>query len=136
VIVRPDTTQDFQGLGFILRFRIGVDEEQADRIRTLGDQLFRSSFDGVQIDRRMDAAIGQHAFRHFQAQIAGNDRIEPTPQAPGLRTVPTAHLQDIAEAFGRDQTSPRALALQQRVGANGRPMHDGCEDIQRWVPLG
>jgi hypothetical protein len=36
-----------------------------------------------------------------------------------------AHFQHVAEAGGGDQAGARALALQQRVGADGCAVHDG-----------
>ncbi|MDQ1078997.1 hypothetical protein QE401_001523 [Pseudoroseomonas cervicalis] len=49
------------------------------------------------------------------------------PEAPGVEAVAAAHLQHVTEAARGDQPDLRALALQQRIGADGGAMHHGGE---------
>src|SRR6218665_2162692 len=46
-------------------------------------------------------------------------------EARGLRTVPAAHLQHVAETARGDDAGARHFALQQRVGADRGAVHDG-----------
>ena len=48
-------------------------------------------------------------------------------QAPGARPVAAAHLQHVAEPRRGDEADPRALALEQRVGADRGAVNDGAE---------
>jgi hypothetical protein len=63
--------------------------------------------------------------RHLQPQVAGHDGLEIAPQPQVSRPVAAAHLQHVAEAMGGDDADARALALQQRVGADRGAVHDG-----------
>src|SRR4029079_10360167 len=46
------------------------------------------------------------------------------PEAPGAAAVAAAHLQRVAKAFGGDDADLWAAPLQQRIGADGRAMHN------------
>ena len=69
-------------------------------------------------------ALGVHALVDLEAQIARDQRLEAAlePVRRGPRAA--AQLEHVAEAARRDEPRPRALALEQRIGRGGRPVHD------------
>ena len=82
-----------------------------------------SCFHRRDINRRVDAAVSQATFRHFQAQITVSYWLEISPQPPGVATISAAHFQHIAKASGGDHAKLGTLSFKQRIGANRRAMH-------------
>ena len=124
VIVRPDLANDAERAALVLGIRVGVDEDDRDRLRALRDELLRGRAHFVVIDGGADRAVRQRALAHFEPHVAVGDRREIAPQAPGAAPVAPAHLQHVAEAARRDDADLRPAPLQQRVGADGRAVHD------------
>ncbi len=115
---------------------VGVDEHDRQRFGAEFAQARRLALDRVEIDVFADRAVGQGALGHFGAQIARDRGHEFAPQPPGLAAVAAAHLQHVAEARGHDHAGFRALALEQRVGADRRAVHDGRELGEIGLALG
>ena len=109
----------------VYRVGVGVDEEDTHRFATRFEQRTRLRAHLLQIDQRVQRAIGQHALIDLQPQVARNHWQEGAAQSPGLRPVTPAHLQHIAETARRDDAGSRHLALQQRVGTDCGAVHDG-----------
>jgi hypothetical protein len=119
----------------VLGVGIGVGEEDATASQPCGQQRLRAPrAHGVEIDGlrtcRRPAPLG-----HLQAQIARHHRLEIAAQAPGAGPVAAAHFQHVAQALGGDDADPRALALQQRVGARGGAVHHGRDARKVARPL-
>jgi hypothetical protein len=95
-------------------------------LRALRDELLRGGAHVVLVDRSADGAVSQSSLGHLQPHVAVGDRDKIPPQAPCAAPVAPAHLQHVAEAARRDDADLRATPLQQRVGADGRAVHDGA----------
>ncbi len=107
---------------------VGVDEHDRQRLRALRRERFaRALGDLLGVDRDAQRTVGQRALADFDREIALDDGNEIAAQAPGARPVAAAHFQHVAKAWRRDEADPRALAFEQRVGADRRAMHDGAE---------
>ncbi len=130
--IGPDLAHRRHRRGLVRRIGIGVDEEHARRPRTaLGQQRPRRRAHRIEIDRRANGAVGERAFGHFEAQVARHDGHEIAAQAPGAGPVAAAHLEHVAEACGGDDPDARALALEQRVGADGGAMDHRAKRSER-----
>ena len=81
------------------------------------------------------AAVGEDAFVDFEAHVAVGDRREIAPQAPGVRPIAAAHFEHVAKAARRDHADARALALEKRVGADGRAVDDRAHVLDRTEAL-
>ena len=108
---------------FIGGIGIGIDEDNRASFCTCGQQLPRGGFHRGDIHWRVDATIGQATFRHFHAQITVSNRLEITPQPPGVAPISAAHFQHIAKASRGDHAKLGTLSFEQRIGANRRAMH-------------
>ena len=127
VAIGPDRGGRFQRRDLVSRIRIGVDEDDGERLAAGLPELQRGGADLIDVERLADRAIGERALIDLQPQVAVDHRDEIAPEAPGMAAVAAAHLQHVAEAAGGDQPGAGALALQQRIGADGGAMHDGRE---------
>ena len=73
------------------------------------------------VERRIDLAVGQHAFLDFETQRPLDQRhVLLKEQVVGVRPVDAADLVDVAKAFGDEQRGLGAGALQHRVDGDGR----------------
>ena len=108
---------------FIGRIGIGVDENNGAGFSTCGQQLPRGCLHRRDINRRVDAAVSQATFRHFQAQITVSYWLEITPKPPGVAAISAAHFKHIAKASGGDNAKLGTFSFQQRIGANRCAMH-------------
>ncbi len=79
------------------------------------------------IDRDANRSVRKRALGDFDREIALDDGNEIAAQSPGARAVATAHFEDVAKPWRRDEPDPRALAFEQRVGPDRRAVHDGAE---------
>ena len=93
------------------RVGIGVDEEHADCLATGSQQGLGLVAYLVEVDRGVNAAIGQHPLVNLQAQGAGHDGFKTAAQAPGLWPVASAHFQHITKAARGDDARASHLAL-------------------------
>ena len=84
----------------------------------------RGGRDLVGVDLSDDGPVRAHALGDLDSQLAWHDRSEVSAQPPRCRTVPPAHLQHVAKPGGGDQPAGGALAFEQGVGRDGRPVHD------------
>jgi hypothetical protein len=125
VRVGPQLAHRRHGQALVLGVGVGVDEEHAHRLAARFEQRARLGAHLLQVDRRVQRAVGQHALVHLAAQLARHHGLEAAAQAPGLGPVAAAHLQHVAKAARGDDAGARHLALQQRVGAHGGAVHDG-----------
>lgn len=131
ILVRPYRLRGFERRELVGRVGVGVDEHDGERFRARGERLPGRRAHLVEIDRLPHGAVRQHALRDLEAQVALDDGHEIAPQAPGVEPVAAAHFQHVAEARRGDERGARALALQKRVGADGRAVDDGAERRDR-----
>jgi hypothetical protein len=104
---------------------IGVEEADRDALAARRAQRGDGGAQRVLVQRAQHRAVGRHAFRHFHAQLARHQRLGAArKQVIDMRAALAADLQQVAEAFGRDQPRARELALQQRVGRDRRAEAD------------
>ena len=107
--------------------QIGMDEVDHERLGALRPEPARRLAHLALGEGHDHLALGVHALVDLEAQIARDQRLEATlePVRRGARAAP--QLEHVAEAPRRDEPRPRALALEQRVGRGGRPVHDHLE---------
>jgi hypothetical protein len=129
--VRPEGACRRQRRALVRGIGIGVDENDGQRFGARFAQCLCGRAYLVRLDRRAYGAVGQGALGHFQTQVPIDHRNEIAPQAPGLPPVPPAHFQNIAEPGRGDQANTRTLAFEQRIGADGRAVHDGPQMFGR-----
>ncbi len=103
---------------------IAVEEHHRERLHPCAGQRRHGPADLLLVKRDQDVAVGIRPLLHFRAQIACHQRLEPALHAVGGGTRPAAKLEQVAEAVRGEQAGPRALALKQRIGADGRAMRD------------
>ena len=72
----------------------------------------------------------EHSFQRLVSQVARHQRIGAA-DAPVVEVGPvlSANLEDIAEARGNDQGSLGALALEEGVGRNRRPVYEEVDGV-------
>ena len=77
------------------------------------------------IERQQHAALTIEPLRHGQAQTPGNQRLgQGDVEIVLVVAALVAQRQHVAKAFGRDESRPRALALDDRVGRQSRAVND------------
>ena len=135
VVVRPNITQDFDRSAFVVRVCVGMQEVHDDGFATEIEQLRCGFLDGFFIEIHDHAAGGIHAFRHFQTQIAGHDRFEPSKHAVWLRPGAPADLDDVTKPLGRDHPGARKLPFQNCVGRRRGAVDDGIDFRKRCARL-
>ncbi len=137
MLVRPDGAGRRRGVALIGGIGVGVDEHDGERLGALRREGLRLRGDLFDIDRDADRSVRQRALGDFDREIALDDGNEIAAQSPGARSVATAHFEDVAKPWRRDEPDPRALAFQQRVGPDRRAVHDGaelCDAAERLEP--
>jgi len=135
VIVGPDRLRRLIGQAFIAVVRVGVDEDDRQRRRAARQQGAALRLDGGDIDRHPDGAVREGAFGNLKAHVALGDGDEITPQTPGVGPVAAAHFERVAESRRGDDADLRALAFQQRVGADSGAVNDRTETSNRSEPV-
>ena len=91
----------------------------------LGGEPARGVPDGVLVERHEDLAARAQALRHLEAAAARHERRRPPVEhVVHPEEVAAADLEHVAEALGRDEAGPGALALEERVDADGRAVDD------------
>ena len=126
--VGPDPLHDSPGPSFVVRVAIRVQKVDHHRLASPPEQLPGCRRHRVLVERDLHAAARVHALRNLQAQLAGDERLEPPGQSIGLRPGPAPELQHVPKSAGGDQAGGCELAFQQSVGGGGRAVH---QEVQR-----
>ena len=127
----PDLARD--GAGGLLVRGIGIGMDEADDQR-LGAELEQPAHGGphrVGVERDHHIALGVDALRHFEAQLARDQRLEAADHAVAEGPRAAAELQHIAEARSGDQAAARALAFENGVGADSGAVHQRRQVLDR-----
>ena len=127
VLVRPDRGCGSERRKLVRGVRVGVDEHDRQRFGALGEERPRRGPHLLRIDLGADLAAREGALADLESQVAIHDRGEIAPQTPGVAPVAPAHLDDVAKTPRRDQADAGALALEERIGADRRAVHDRGE---------
>ena len=117
---------DFGDLPLIRGKPVGVHEDDGDCLEAARFRRLQIALDLCEIGRTLDNAIGQHALVHLHnigVKLLGLDDIPGKDFGPRL----VADFQRVAETFRRHQQRLFALALQQRVGGDGRAHLDRAD---------
>ena len=112
---------------FVRVVDVAVDERYRDRLHALCAQRRGQRVEVDAVQRPNHRAVRGDALRDFQPAVPGDEWGGPLPlgvEQPSHQAPPLADLEQIAEALGGHQAGRRALALQQRVGGDGRPVHE------------
>ncbi len=133
-IVRPDLPQQLCRAQFMRRVGISMQEMHHHRLAPRRQQRPPRLAHRVIVKRRHHPARRIHPLRHFQPQVARDDRAEGAGHAVGLRPRPPPKLQHVAEPLRGDQPGARKLALQHRVGGGRGAVHDQIQ--RRQIHLG
>ena len=102
--------------------RVAEREEEAD-----GDRLCVDLAQGLEVERAKHA-LRTDALGDSEAALQRHERLgvvlaEPVEVRSGL----AAEVEEVLEALGRDEGRARALALEQRVRGDGRPVREALE---------
>ena len=133
-VVGPHRPQHACGGLLVRRVRVAVQERDRDRDGAAVQQALRCGSDLAGIDLCEHRPVGQRALGDADPQVARRHRHEVAPQTPRRGPVATAHLEHVGEAVGGDDAGARTAAFEQRVGADGRAVHDRadlCELVDR-----
>ena len=118
--------------------RVGEAVEEPDRERL--DRFLPQHRDerrnGALVERQQDPPAHVHPFRHGQAEVARHERLwQADAKVVLVVAALVAHRQHVAEPGGRDQRGRGSLTLDDRVGRQGRTVHEDG-DIRRRDPGG
>ena len=114
-----------------------VQEADRDRLDLLRLQFGGDAAHGCLVERQQHGAVGCHALRHAEAQVARYQRLRPLHvDVVLLEAVLPRHLDGIAEALRRDQRRARTLALDQRIGGQRRAVDDESHVLRPALRLG
>ena len=93
-----------------------MQKEHRHRIDADAAQFGRDARQFVERQRNLDVALRVELLRHLEAPLARNQRLV-APEMIGKRIGPVTarDLEQIAEAFGRDQCRVRTAPLDERV---------------------
>ncbi len=123
--LRVIALQDRFGARLVPALGVAVEEQDRGRLDAASLQQAPEARDLILVERRLDLAVGEHAFFDLEAQRALDQRfVLLEEQIVRIGPVDPADLVDVAEAVGDEQRSPRALALQDGVDRDGRAMQE------------
>src|SRR5205814_4373592 len=112
-------------LTLVTRVAPGVQIADRDRFDALALEHGDRSFERGWVERRVDAAIGADALTYRQAQPARHELLgRRHAEVVAVILQPLAHLDDIAVAFGGEETEPCALVFEERIRRDGRAVND------------
>ena len=99
---------------------IGMQERDRDRADALVAEDGRGPADGRLVQGNEHRTVREHPFRDAEPQPAGHHRLGQADEhvVDVVADLP-GQLEDVAEAFGREQSGLRALALEDDVGDEG-----------------
>ena len=125
-LVRGDDPRARQAAPQLLRHRalvrrVAEREQQADgdRLDVLGELRQRVEL------QRLEHAVGADPLAHAVAALERHERLRMRGAEPvEVRAVLPPQVQQVLEPGGRDERGPRSLALEQRVGGDGRPVRE------------
>ena len=112
-------------------------EEIADRDRLDPFLLDQSRHGGAHlrlVERNDDRAVGTDPFGDSRAAAPGGEkdrRLGVHEEVVHARALLPADLQHVLEALGHQETDARALLLEDRVGGDGRAVHEALDVPRR-----
>jgi hypothetical protein len=99
------------------------DHGQRLRARVAGSGHGRAA--PLDVQRNVDASVGEHALRRLKDLVPRNEgRMLVEEEVVEVVAELALDLQQVAETRGGDEERARAFALDDEVGAQGRPVHD------------
>ena len=112
---------------------VGVDEEDGQRLRALVAASVARGCAHLRRDRPACGCVPSASMRSSTSRRRSRSAIgTKSPHRPQVRRpVAAAHLQHVAKAARGDDADARALALQQRVGADRGAVHDRADAGRR-----
>ena len=131
VAVRPGFGGDLGGAALMRRVGVGMQEMDDQRLAAGVDQAANGSAHLVLVERRAHIARRFDALRHFEPEIARDDRHEDAGHAIGLRPRAAAELDDVAEAARGDHAGHRQPPLEHGVGRRRGAMDDQVDRLDR-----
>ena len=121
---RAGAAQNLGGAPFMLRIAKTVEKADGQALRRGRGDLRRGAREGLLVQGRQDVAGGVEAFHGRESQVSrGQWMWTPLVQGVEMGPVLAANFDDIDETGGGQQGRARAAPLQQRVGGDGRAMH-------------
>lgn len=120
--------QDFARATLVDGIAVGVHEADRDRFDPVARQRAGNLAQPSFVERQEPLAAGVDPLAHFVAQMARHDRGR-TLERQIIEVVArlVAHLEDVAEALGRDEADLGALALDDGVGHQRGAVDDAVE---------
>jgi hypothetical protein len=103
----------------VLGIAIGVHQHDRDRIDAVALRRLELAAHRVEIERALDRAVGAHALVDFGDALVEHVGFDDVPRK-NFRPRLIADLQRVAEAARDQEQHAIALALQQRIGRDGR----------------
>ena len=127
VAVGPDLGQHGAGALFMGGVGVGMEEVDNDGLAPGVEQGLRGGAHGVFVKRGDDGAGGIDPFRHFEAQVAGDEGRELAGHAVGLRPGAAAKFEHVAETLRGDEARAAELAFENGVCGGRGAVHDEVE---------
>ena len=116
----------------VRRVGIGVQEDDRDRLDALRRQCAARRNDVILVERRILAAVGAHALRGLETELAWNERLRHfDEQVVEIVFEFTPQLQRIAESRRRDEARFRAAPFDQGIGEQGRGVDHTGDALRR-----
>ena len=112
---------------------VGVQQADRQRLHALGGQLGDDSAGSVLVEGAKDRAVGQEPLADLTPQAPWHERRRRVDEEV-VHVVATfvTDLERVAEPLGGQERRPRALALDERVGREGRAVDDGPNGSGRY----
>ena len=105
--------------------RVGVQEDHGQRLRAGVAGVGHGRAGALDVQGNVHAPVGEHALRHLEDLVARNEgRMLVEEEVVEVVAELALDLQEVAEARGGHEERARPLALDDEVGAQGRPVHD------------
>ena len=121
VHIRESALYDFSRLSLVGGIEVREQETNRQRFGSLLNQVFQLLFQRCGVQRAVNDAVRPDPFRYVRPEVAGGQRFHGRhPQVVPVFFQPLAHLQQIAETVGGDQSNLGAFPLHQRVGGDRR----------------
>ena len=117
--------QDLGGAAFVLGIAKAVEETDCQTLGRGGGDFGGGEGQGILVQGGEDISVNVEPLHRPEAKIGLNERVRPLlVEGVEMWSILAADFDNINEAGGGQQCGTCAAAFKQRVGGDGRPMHE------------